>query len=87
MGKWREAEARKDLADQVAFGGASLVAMRGPEVIGIVAVLRDWIMPVSGFAAFHLPRQAAFAVPFRRRLMCQRMARKVMLAGSKPCRA
>ena len=55
MGKWREAEARKDLADQVAFGGASLVAMCGPEVIGIVAVLRDWIMPVSGSVAFRLP--------------------------------
>ena len=53
----------------------------------IQALLRDWIMPVSGSAAFRLPRQAAFAAPFRRRLMCQRMARKVMLAGSKPCRA
>lgn len=59
MGEWREAEARKDLVDQVAFGGASLVAMRGPQVIGIVAVLRE--LDYAGFrsAAFRLPRQAA----------------------------
>lgn len=53
MGKWGEAEARKDLADQVAFGGASLVAMRGPQVIGIVAVLRE--LDYAGFRVRGIP--------------------------------
>lgn len=62
-----EAEARRYLADHAEPHGASLVALRGRDVIGYAAIVWE-----SGFAGFRdrgipLVHQVAVAGPFRRR--------------------
>ena len=60
-----EAEARRYLADHGEPDGASLIATRGPDVIGYVSMVRE-----SGYAGFRsrgipLVHQIAVAGPFR----------------------
>ena len=62
-----EAEARRYLADHAEPDGASLIATRGPDVIGYVAIV--WESNYAGFRSRGIPlvHQIAVAGPFRRR--------------------
>lgn len=61
-----DADARAHLADHCGGEGASLVAVRSRQVIGIVSML--WVSNYAGFAERGLPlvHQLAVAGPFRR---------------------
>jgi GNAT superfamily N-acetyltransferase len=61
-----EAEARRYLADHAEPGGASLVATRGHDVVGYVAI--SWESNFAGFQDRGIPlvHQVAVAGPFRR---------------------
>ena len=62
-----ETEARRYLADHAEPGGASLIATRGPDVIGYVAIV--WESNYAGFRRRGTPlvHQIAVAGPFQRR--------------------
>jgi GNAT superfamily N-acetyltransferase len=61
-----EAEARRYLADHAEPDAASLIAARGPDVIGYAAIV--WESNYSGFASRGIPlvHQIVVAGPFRR---------------------
>jgi GNAT superfamily N-acetyltransferase len=62
-----EAEARRYLADHAEPDGVSLIATRGPDVIGYVAIV--WESGYAGFRSRGIPlvHQIAVAGPFRQR--------------------
>jgi GNAT superfamily N-acetyltransferase len=62
-----QAEARRYLADHAEPDGASLIAARGPDVIGYAGIV--WESNFAGFRSRGIPlvHQIAVAGPFRRR--------------------
>jgi hypothetical protein len=60
-----EAEARRYLADHAEPDGASLIATRGPDVIGYIVIV--WESNYAGFRSRGIPlvHQIAVAGPFR----------------------
>ena len=76
LGEWvsdGEAEAREFLADHGEPEGASLIARRGHQVIGVVALL--WESNYAGFSDHGIPlvHQVAVAGPFRRQGVATRL--------------
>jgi GNAT superfamily N-acetyltransferase len=68
-----DAEARVYLADHAEPEGASLVATRGPEVLGYVAIV--WESNYEGFRSRGIPllHQISVAGPYRRRGVATRL--------------